>query len=136
MANIWCNPLNLAVQELEPYVYKILMDKPEGKKRILKGNPWIFRNYWLILKEWDDIKPLNFEDFNRASIWVHIWGIPINGETPIMGSKFGARLGEVVEADSYEREDKSSIIKVKVNIRVDKHIKLGMYIGSIASEVN
>lgn len=53
-----------------------------------------------------------------------------------MGSKFGARLGEVVEADSYKREDKSSIIKVKVNIRVDKHIKPGMYIGSIASEVN
>lgn len=53
-----------------------------------------------------------------------------------MGSKLGARLGEVVEADSYEMEDKSSIIKVKVNIRVDKHIKLGMYIGSIANGVN
>ncbi|AES73550.1 DUF4283 domain protein [Medicago truncatula] len=49
LSGIWCNPIGLKITELEGKILQIRMDKEEDMQRILKGNPWIFRNCWLLL---------------------------------------------------------------------------------------
>jgi hypothetical protein len=40
--------------------------------RIILGNPWIFRNSWLIVKPWDrETDPITL-DFDHAPIWVQL----------------------------------------------------------------
>lgn len=38
LSNIWCHPQNLIVPKLEPTIFKIMMDKEEDHRRILKGS--------------------------------------------------------------------------------------------------
>lgn len=50
LANTWCNPTNLVVKEVNFAMFNISMDIIEDHKHILKGSPWLFINFWLILQ--------------------------------------------------------------------------------------
>lgn len=62
LENVWCNPRNLIVKEIDTTIFKLSFDTMEDHMRILKGSPWIFFcNSWLILQEW--------HRKNRSIIW-------------------------------------------------------------------
>jgi hypothetical protein len=44
------------------------MNRNIDQERILMGNPWIFRNSWLIVKAWDRQTDPNLVDFNHAPV--------------------------------------------------------------------
>jgi hypothetical protein len=50
LESIWGAPSGLKVQEIEGKLLQFFIDKEEDQDRILLGNPWIFRNSWLIVK--------------------------------------------------------------------------------------
>lgn len=101
IANIWCNSHNLVVVKLEHNVLRITTDKNEDHKRVLKGKPWVFRNSWPILQEWNGIPPpLRFYGFYQAPIRVQFWGLPINSKTPQIGLKLGWSLVNFVKQPS------------------------------------
>lgn len=75
------------------------------------------------------LPPLSAIDFDRASILVQIWGLPINEKTPQMGMKLGDRLGERSETGAYEMHGRTSIVKIKVKLHIKDLITPGMYIG-------
>lgn len=78
LANIWCNPKNLPVKELDIVLFNIVMDKVEDHKPILKASSWMFINAWLILQKWNGRATINTLEFSKAPIWIKLWGIPIN----------------------------------------------------------
>lgn len=75
------------------------------------------------------LPPLSVIDFDRASILVQIWGLPINEKTPQMGMKLGDRLGERSETGAYEMHGRTSIVKIKAKLHIKDLITPGMYIG-------
>lgn len=118
LENIWCNPQNLFVKEIDAEIFQFSMKKIEDHKRILKGNPWNFRNSWLILQEWDDITSLGSLEFSKTPIWVQIWGLPTNKKTTHMGHKLGEKLRNVMEASIYEIPEISTNVKVKIILSI------------------
>lgn len=70
LSGIWCNPKNLLVQEIESDIFQFTMEKVEDHKRIFKGDPWLFRNSWIIMQEWDGRSAINKMGFSKAPIWV------------------------------------------------------------------
>lgn len=52
------------------------MDKKLDHDRILLGNPWIFRNSWLVLKPWDRESDIRNLDFDNDPFWIQLWGLP------------------------------------------------------------
>lgn len=71
-------------------------------KRLLKGNPWIFRNIWLSLIVWDSNYVTKNLKFNQVPLWVKIWDLPQEIITKQMGEKIGVKLGCVQEANIYQ----------------------------------
>jgi hypothetical protein len=53
LENIWGFPQGLKIQEAEGGILQFFMNRPIDQERILLGNPWIFRNAWLIVKTCD-----------------------------------------------------------------------------------
>jgi hypothetical protein len=49
LESIWGSPSGLKIQKAEGKILQIFMDEPMDQERILLGNPWIFRNSWLIV---------------------------------------------------------------------------------------
>lgn len=85
----------MEVNEIDHGIYKITMNRTEDHIRILKENPWIFRNSWLIIQEWYDTYNIESLEFSEAYIWVQIWDIPIHCKIVHMGLKLGAKRGDV-----------------------------------------
>lgn len=53
IANSWCDHSRIKIKELDYGFFHISMEKQGDIKMILKGNPWIFRNVWFLVKPWN-----------------------------------------------------------------------------------
>jgi hypothetical protein len=68
LEKIWGSPQGLKIQEIEGGILQFFMNRNIDQERILMGNPWIFRNSWLIVKAWDRQTDPNLVDFNHAPV--------------------------------------------------------------------
>ncbi|MED6169774.1 hypothetical protein PIB30_024431 [Stylosanthes scabra] len=53
MGNIWRKPKGFNMVEIQPKLYQFFVERETDMKRILKGDPWMFRNAWLMVKKWE-----------------------------------------------------------------------------------
>jgi hypothetical protein len=128
--NIWGTPSGFKVQEIEGKILQFFMDENIDQERILLGNPWIFRNSWLIVHPWDRNSDPSLLDFDHAPVWVQLWGLPPHCKTKQMGRNIGELLGRVEESEFYEYPRKKMIIKIKVALNVHQPITPGILIGN------
>jgi hypothetical protein len=131
LENIWGAPQGLKIQELGGKIMQFYMKNKADQERILYGNPWIFRNSWLVVKPWDRGTDLNTVDFDHVPIWIQLWGLPQHCKTKKMGENIGALLGKVEESEFYEYPGKKVIIKIKVAINVHNPITSGIHVGNL-----
>jgi hypothetical protein len=106
------------------------MDNVADQDRILWGNPWIFRNSWLVVKPWDIETDPRTLDFDHVPVWIQLWGLPPHCKTKAMGMHLGSLMGEVEAAEMYEYPGKKTIIKIKVAINVHKPLPTGIHVGN------
>jgi hypothetical protein len=128
--SIWGAPNGLKIQEIDKGILQFFVTKRYDYERILLGNPWIFRNAWLIVKPWDRKTEPSSLDFTHAPVCIQIWGLPAHCKTKQMGNSIGSLLGDVETTDIYEYPGKKSIVKIKVNIDVHQPIQSGILIGN------
>lgn len=133
--NVWCNPKGFRIEEIEGKLFHFFMDEWQDVNRILMGSPWIFRNSWLVIKEWQRDSDLTNLEFHKVPIWVQIWGLPPHYKTKQTGMKIGSSLGKVLDSALFEFPDKKTTIKVKVEVDSTKPIKTGVNIGSLQDGV-
>ncbi|WJX23649.1 hypothetical protein P8452_12846 [Trifolium repens] len=130
LKSIWGAPAGLKVQEIQVRLLQFFVEKESDQDRILMGNPWIFRNSWLIVKPWErDTDPQTL-DFNHAPVWIQLWGLPTHCKTKQMGESIGALMGNVEASEFYEYPGKKVIIKIKVSLNVYKPITSGIHVGN------
>jgi hypothetical protein len=130
LESIWGSPIGLRIQEIDGGILQFFMDRKFDQERILLGNPWVFRNSWLIVKPWDRQTDPRHIDFSHAPVWIQMWGLPPHCKTKEMGESLGNLLGTVETAELYEYSGKKLIVKVKVAINVYKPIQAGILIGN------
>lgn len=136
LSGIWCNPAGLKISELEGKIFQIKMDKEEDIQRILKGNPWIIRNCWLLLHNWNRNLDISTLDFTQVPLWIQFWGLPLHCKSITMGQEMGSQLGKVMDVGIYEFPEKAKIVKVKVLININHPIRAGMFIGNDNDGIN
>lgn len=78
LTGIWSNPMGFKIAEIEGRILQFKMDKEENVQRILKGNPWIIRNCWLILHGWDRNMDVSRLDFSSVPLWIQFRGLPLH----------------------------------------------------------
>jgi hypothetical protein len=85
--SIWGAPQGLKIQEIGGKWLQFFMNNVTDQERILQGNPWIFRNSWLVVKPWDMEIDLHDLDFDNVPIWIQLWGLP----PPLQNKKNGGK---------------------------------------------
>ncbi|CAJ2642331.1 unnamed protein product [Trifolium pratense] len=82
LESIWGSPPGLKIQEIEGKILQFFITNVADQERILQGNPWIFRNSWLIVKPWDRETDPRTIDFDHAPMIIKI-KVAINVHQPI-----------------------------------------------------
>jgi hypothetical protein len=110
--SIWGAPSGLKIQEIEKGILQFFVTRKFDFERIILGNPWIFRNSWLIDQPWDRKTEPSSIDFTHAPVWIQLWGLPAHCKTKQMGNSIGSLLGNVEASEVYEYPGKRTIIKI------------------------
>jgi hypothetical protein len=96
--SIWGTPPGLKIQEIGGKILQFFMKDLADKDIILFGNPWIFKNSWLVVKAWDRETDVHTIDFDHVPVWIQLWGLPPHCKTKQMGVSIGALMGKVEAA--------------------------------------
>ncbi|MED6124601.1 hypothetical protein PIB30_060463, partial [Stylosanthes scabra] len=94
MGNIWRKPKGFSMVEIKPKLYQFYVEKEADMRRILKGDPWLFRNAWLMVRKWE--RTTNPEEmvFLSAELKMQIWNLPEHCKTITLGKKIAGKVGE------------------------------------------
>jgi hypothetical protein len=130
LTGIWCNPMGFKISELAGKKYQLRMEREEDLQRALKGSPWIIRNCWLILHQWERGKDIQNLDFTHVPLWMQFWGLPLHCQSLNMGKEMGGQIGTVLDVGIYDFPGSAKTVKVKINFNVQHPIRPGMYIGN------
>jgi hypothetical protein len=76
LESIWGSPPGLKIQALEGKLLQFFVNDIADHDRIIAGNPWLFRNDWLVVKPWDREVDYHNMDFDHVPIWIQLWGLP------------------------------------------------------------
>ncbi|RYR36722.1 hypothetical protein Ahy_A09g041675 [Arachis hypogaea] len=109
-----------------------LVEKLEiDMRRVLKGNPWMFRNSWLLIRKWERGANPAEMNFSRTEIKFQIWNMPEHCKTTTLGRKIAARVEEVMECNVFSAGPrKGNFLKASVMIKIEDPLKEGLNMGS------
>jgi hypothetical protein len=136
LESIWGSPPGLKIQALEGKLLQFFVNNISDHDRIIAGNPWLFRNAWLVVKHWDREVDYHKMDFDHVPIWIQLWGLPPHCKTKQMGENIGSLIGKFETAEFFEYPGKKVIIKIKVAIDINKPILSGIHVGNPTDGTN
>ena len=99
MNNVWRKPIGFRVVELEPKLYHFFFQRESDLVRVLHGNPWLFRNSWLIVRRWErNMIPVDV-NFNNVDVKVQLWGLLEHCKILKLGRKLASVSGKVKDCE-------------------------------------
>ncbi|QHO07853.1 uncharacterized protein DS421_14g467330 [Arachis hypogaea] len=100
-------------------------------KKALKGNPWLFRNFWLIVKQYErNIDPEHM-NFSQVKVKIQIWNLPEHCKTVKFGKKLTNLVRELRDCSLFEGgSGQEKFIKALVMMKIDQLVRKGANIGS------
>ncbi|XP_025607851.1 uncharacterized protein At4g02000-like [Arachis hypogaea] len=133
---IWRQPDGFKVLNHGGNIFQFFFDKEIDLIRVEKGAPWLFKNYILNLKRWEEDLQIKEEEFIHVPIWVQLWGVPEHCKTKNLGKKVGEALGKVLDVDLFTIRGKDErILKIQVLLDITKPLRRCLKIAGSNNKV-
>ncbi|GAU47702.1 hypothetical protein TSUD_190310 [Trifolium subterraneum] len=131
LADVWRPVKGMTVKEATQGLYLLKFFHPLDVEEVLKGGPWTFDNFTLIIDRLKIGVALQDIPLFHVNFWVQIHDVPIGMMLETVGKGLANYIGEFVE---YDKNNNTSFwrkymrVKVRVDVRsplkIEKKIKL------------
>ncbi|GAU10145.1 hypothetical protein TSUD_423150, partial [Trifolium subterraneum] len=131
LADVWRPVKGMTVKEATQGLYLFKFFHPLDVEEVLKGGPWTFDNFTLIIDRLKIGVALQDIPLFHVNFWVQIHDVPIGMMLETVGKGLANYIGEFVE---YDKNNNTSFwrkymrVKVRVDVRsplkIEKKIKL------------
>jgi hypothetical protein len=138
LADVWRPVKSMAVKEASQGLYLFKFFHPLDMEEVLKGGPWTFDNFTLIIERLKIGVALHDIPLFHVNFWVQIHDVPIGMMIEKVGKGLANYIGEFVE---YDKNNNTSFwrkymrVKVRVDVRsllkIEKKIKLNGGMGGV-----
>ncbi|WJX72347.1 hypothetical protein P8452_56235 [Trifolium repens] len=138
LADVWRPVKGMKVKEASPGLYLFKFFHPLDVDGVLKGGPWTFDNFTLIIERLKIWVALHDIPLFHVNFWVQIHDVPIGMMIEKVGKGLAHYIGEFVE---YDKNNNTSFwrkymrVKVRVDVRsplkTEKKIKLNGGMGGV-----
>jgi hypothetical protein len=99
LSRLWHTSGQIVFKELQDNCWLFEFSGEADKRRVLKGRPWSFDHYALVLNDFNGMKGLSQMNFKTTPIWVQVHDMLLLCMNRGVGIKIGASLGEVEDID-------------------------------------
>ncbi|RYR04589.1 hypothetical protein Ahy_B06g084363 [Arachis hypogaea] len=127
---IWSQPIGFKVIDHGGDLFQFFFDNETDLIRIERGAHWLFKNYILNLRRWNEDLEIKDEEFAMVPTWVQLWRLPKQCKTRNLGSKVGETLGSMLETDLFSiRGKEDRLLKAKVMLDITKPLRRSIKIS-------
>ncbi|XP_016165084.1 uncharacterized protein LOC107607672 [Arachis ipaensis] len=121
---IWGRPEGFRISDRGGNKFQFFFDNDKDLMRIEKCSPWLFKDYVLHVRRWNDSDRREESEMQGFPVWAQFWGLPECYKTVEVGRKLAEKIGAVIEIGFYEMKGGDSrIIKARVEIDASKKFK-------------
>ena len=129
MRRAWGLEDRLRITEVGPNLFQFKFISEFDLNRILRGGSWSFDNQLLMLKRWRKGMIVGNIRMEMATLWVQIWGAPLDMFSSHVAKEVGSRLGVVEEVEQRRGQDELNyFMRVRVALPILKPIHRGSFI--------
>ncbi|WJX70880.1 hypothetical protein P8452_54940 [Trifolium repens] len=132
MADVWRPVKSMVVKEASPGLYLFKFFHPMDVEEVLKGGPWTFDNFTLIIERLKVGIALHDIQLFHVNFWVQIHNVPIGMMLEKVGKGLANYIGEFLE---YDKNNNTSFwrnyMRVKVRFDVRKPLRVEKKISVI-----
>nr|XP_023921435.1 uncharacterized protein LOC112032902 [Quercus suber] len=95
----WGLEKSLQIIEVGPNLFQFKFQTEVDMVRIIQDGPWSFDNQLLLLQSWQKGMTVGNIKLEFASLWIQIWGAPVDMVSPQVAREVGNRLSRVEEVE-------------------------------------
>ncbi|CAA0829202.1 Unknown protein [Striga hermonthica] len=95
MTAIWRIQQPMEVREISSNFFQFIFEDEEDMRKVKAGNNWIFENQYLVLQEWRKGISQNDPCFHEVKLWVQVFNVPLEWQSPEVGIKVGSVFNNV-----------------------------------------
>ena len=99
LKRVWGLEDRMHITEVGPNLFQFKFQSEFDMSKVLGGGPWSFDNQLLLLQQWKRGMTVGNLKFEYASLWVQIWGAPLDMISPQVAKEVGSRIGLVEEVE-------------------------------------
>ncbi|XP_072080941.1 uncharacterized protein [Arachis hypogaea] len=121
---IWNKPKGFRVVENATNQFQLFFDLETDVIRIEQGAPWLFKNYILHVRRWNQFGEPKCNVISTFSVWSQFWGLHEQFKMLEVGRKLGGSIGAISEVDLFEIKGREArILKARVEINGEKRLR-------------
>ncbi|KAK7814928.1 hypothetical protein CFP56_002458 [Quercus suber] len=130
MANEMADSMNKLRSTFDKEEIIAISDEEFEMDWILRGGPWSFDNQLPMLQRWKKGMIVGNIKMENSSLWVQIWGAPLDMISSQVAKQIGGHLGEVEEVEwKKKRDDVNFFMHVRVALPISKPLWRGGFIA-------
>ncbi|XP_075665169.1 uncharacterized protein At4g02000-like [Castanea sativa] len=137
MRRAWGLEDRLRITEVGPNLFQFKFTSEFDLNRILRGGPWSCDNQLLMLKRWRKGMAIGNIRMETVTLWIQIWGAPLDMYSSRVAKEVGSRLGLVEEVEQRKGHDELNyFMRVRVALPISKPLRRGSFIAGFDGEKN
>ncbi|KAF7812221.1 Pyruvate carboxyltransferase [Senna tora] len=116
--------------------FVLYFELPEDMYFMANNGPWAVQGDLLAVFPWEPNMVLNRLVVTNISVWVQLWGLPLEFQTTLIAQRIGELIGDVRGIDwSAELPRNIRFMRVRVRLPIDQPLLMGVMLANDQREL-
>ncbi|XP_065633017.1 uncharacterized protein At4g02000-like [Quercus suber] len=107
------------------HILLFVFGNQEDVHRVLLSEPWTFDKHLVVVQKYERNTPLQDVSFNKTSLWVQVFDIPVRYMTKEVAKDICSSVGEVCLSKTHPTEVGGSFVRVRIRVDVTQPLCRG-----------
>ena len=122
---LWRAINGFTIKNMGNHVLLFIFENQEDVHRVLISEPWTFDKHLVVIQKYEKNTPLQEVRFNKTSLWVQVYDIPIRYMSKEVAEDIYSSMGEVGLSEFHPTEEGGCFVHVRVRLDVTKPLCRG-----------
>nr|XP_023920447.1 uncharacterized protein At4g02000-like [Quercus suber] len=113
------------IKNMGNHILLFVFGNQEDVHRVLLSKPWTLDKHLVVVQKYERNTPLQDVSFNKTSLWVQVFDIPVRYMTKEVAEDICSSVGEVCLSKIHPTEVGGSFVRVRVRVDVTQPLCRG-----------
>ena len=113
---LWRAINGFTIKNMGNHILLFVFENQEDVHWVLFSEPWTFDKHLVAVQKYEKNTPLQDVSFNKTSLWVQVFYIPVRYMTKEVAEDICSSVGEVCLSETHPKKVGGSFVRVRVRV--------------------